>query len=191
MTALLDQLSVVPARMRASAPRVINADPRAILRAAATSLLALALSTAGVTFLESPAVGIADASPLYLVAVVAVGVLHGTRAALATALAAFAAYDVLFTEPRLNFIVADPREWLDLLLLLFVALVIGVPLGIAAGRWSWTTFANQAGFVPESLVRWLPILITIPAAFVFGNLIATFPARAAARTRPAEVFRTE
>jgi two-component system, OmpR family, sensor histidine kinase KdpD len=124
MTALLHQLSVMPARMRASAP-LPSGDPREILRAGLTSALALALGTAGVAFLESPAVGIADASPLYLVAVVAVGVLHGTRAAVVTALAAFAAYDVLFTEPRLTFTVADPREWLDLLLLLFVALVIG------------------------------------------------------------------
>jgi putative ABC transport system permease protein len=75
--------------------------------------------------------------------------------------------------------------------LVVVALIIGIPAGIAAGRWSWTTFANQVGFVPESVVRSLPILITIPAAIVFGNLIATLPARAAAHTRPAEVFRTE
>ncbi|MGZ4127509.1 MAG: ABC transporter permease [Actinomycetota bacterium] len=75
--------------------------------------------------------------------------------------------------------------------LLVVALAIGIPVGIAAGRWSWTTFANQVGFVPESVVRWLPVVVTIPAAIVFGNLIAMLPARAAARTKPAMVLRTE
>jgi hypothetical protein len=75
--------------------------------------------------------------------------------------------------------------------LVLVALIIAIPAGLAAGRWSWTTFANQVGFVPESVVRLLPILITIPAALVFGNLIAMIPARAAAHTSPAEVFRTE
>ena len=75
--------------------------------------------------------------------------------------------------------------------LVVVALVIGVPAGIAAGRWAWQTFSNQVGFVPESIVTLLPILITIPAAIVFGNLIATFPARAAARTKPALVLRAE
>jgi two-component system sensor histidine kinase KdpD len=94
-------------------------------RAGLVSAGALAASTAAVGVLESPAVGIDDASPLYLVAVAAAGILHGTRAALVSALAAFAVYDVLFTEPRFTFSVADPREWLDLLLLLFVALVIG------------------------------------------------------------------
>ena len=30
-----------------------------------------------------------------------------------------------------------------------VALVVGVPLGIAGGRWAWQLFANQAGLPPE------------------------------------------
>jgi ABC-type lipoprotein release transport system permease subunit len=75
--------------------------------------------------------------------------------------------------------------------LVLIALIVGIPLGIAAGRWSWTTFANQLGYVPEPAVRLLPILVTIPAALLLGNLIAALPARAAARTRPAKVFRTE
>jgi ABC-type lipoprotein release transport system permease subunit len=75
--------------------------------------------------------------------------------------------------------------------LVLLALIVGIPLGIGAGRWSWTTFSNQLGYVPEPVVRLLPILLTIPAALILGNLIAALPARAAARTRPAEVFRTE
>ena len=75
--------------------------------------------------------------------------------------------------------------------LVSIALLIGIPLGIGAGRWSWTTFTNQLGYVPEPAVRLVPILLTVPAALLLGNLIAALPARAAARTKPAEVFRTE
>src|SRR4051812_1447358 len=86
---------------------------------------ALALTTLVVPLLESPAVGLVDASPLYLVPVVVAGLRFGLWAALATAVAAFLVYDLGFTEPRLNLTVADPREWLDLLLFLFVAIVVG------------------------------------------------------------------
>ena len=75
--------------------------------------------------------------------------------------------------------------------LVLLALIVGIPLGIAAGRWSWTTFTNQLGYVPEPSVRLAPILLTIPAALLLGNLIAALPARAAARTKPAMVLRTE
>jgi two-component system sensor histidine kinase KdpD len=125
MAALVDRVRSVPERVRLAPSRIARLDRRALARATAIVVLALAVGTAGVAMLESPAVGIADASPLYLVSVVVTGVLLGTPAALATAVAAFIAYDVLFTEPRLTLVVADPREWLDLLLLLFVALVIG------------------------------------------------------------------
>ena len=32
--------------------------------------------------------------------------------------------------------------------ILVLAIVVGVPLGIAAGRWAWTAFANEIGVVP-------------------------------------------
>lgn len=120
MTSIIDRL-----RARADDPESLALGVRAAVRAAIVAAAALGLGTAGVAFLESEGVGIADASPLYLVGVVAVGILAGTRAAVATAVAAFAIYDVIFTEPRFTLAVADPREWLDLLLLLFVALAIG------------------------------------------------------------------
>jgi two-component system sensor histidine kinase KdpD len=106
-----------------------GAVPIAALRrpliATGTSAVALAITTAIVAFLEGDAPGIADASPLYLIAVVVLGAAFGTGPAVATALAAFVVYDVLFTEPHLSLLVADPREWLDLLLFLFVALAVG------------------------------------------------------------------
>ena len=102
----------------------------AIVLAAATLLLATALAIA----LESGEIGIEDASPVYLIAVVAVGSQFGTWAAIATALIAFLAYDFLLTEPRFSLVVSDPREWLDLLLFLFVAIAIGRLVAIQHGR---------------------------------------------------------
>ena len=43
-----------------------------------------------------------------------------------------------------------------------VALVVGVPLGIAGGRWAWQLFANQAGLAPGAITP-LPVLWMIPA----------------------------
>ena len=95
---------------------------------------ALVLTTVTVAVLEGGAVGIDDASPVYLVAVVAVGALAGTVPAVITAIAAFLIYDILFTEPRFSVVVADPGEWLDLVLFLFVALVVGRLMAIQHAR---------------------------------------------------------
>ena len=89
------------------------------------ALGSLGITTLIVAVLEGDLVGIDDASPVYLVAVVAVGAVAGTAPAVATAIAAFLTYDFLFTNPRFSLAVADPREVLDLVLFLFVALAIG------------------------------------------------------------------
>ncbi len=85
----------------------------------------LAASTAAIALLETPTVGLPDASPVYLVAVVAMGVIAGTWPAILTAFVSVGLYDFLFTEPRYTLRVADPRDWLDLLLFLFVAVAVG------------------------------------------------------------------
>ena len=94
----------------------------------------LLLTTGAIALLESDAAGIEDASPVYLVAVVAAGALGGTVPAVATAIAAFLGYDFLFTEPRFTLAVADPREWLDLVLFLFVGLVVGRLVAVQHAR---------------------------------------------------------
>ena len=71
------------------------------------------------------------------------------------------------------------------------ALLVGVPLGIAAGRWWWTIFSGQLGIVPDAVVPVLQIAVLVPVGIVLANLVAAVPARIAARTRPARVLRTE
>ena len=62
---------------------------------------------------------------VYLIAVVLAAALLGTWAAIGTSVIAFLVYDFLFTTPRFTFAVSDPAEWLNLLLFLIVAVVIG------------------------------------------------------------------
>jgi predicted lysophospholipase L1 biosynthesis ABC-type transport system permease subunit len=70
------------------------------------------------------------------------------------------------------------------------SLIIGLPLGIAAGRWAWTLLATQFAIKPVPVISPL-VLFAFPAVLVLANAVAAFPARAAARTQPAVVLRTE
>ena len=72
-----------------------------------------------------------------------------------------------------------------------LALVVGVPVGAAAGRWTWTVFAERLGIVPEPIVPIAPVLVLVPVTILLGVLVALPPAWLAARTRPAIVLRTE
>jgi hypothetical protein len=72
------------------------------------------------------------------------------------------------------------------------ALVIGVPAGIIAGRWTWAVFAAAVGVSPQATVALPVALLAVPAVtLLLANLIAAFPGRVAARLRPAIVLRTE
>ena len=106
-------------------------------RRLAVRLLAVALlplATLLIALVEGPPLLIADASPLYLIAVVGIAVVFGTRAAIVAAFASFLLYDALFVEPRFTLAVDDPEEWLNLLLLLFVGIVIGRLAALQAER---------------------------------------------------------
>lgn len=75
--------------------------------------------------------------------------------------------------------------------LVVVALAVGIPVGIAAGRWAWAVFASQLNVVDEPVLPWLPVLLAIPAAVLLANLLAAIPGRVAARVQPALLLRTE
>ena len=72
-----------------------------------------------------------------------------------------------------------------------LAVGIGVPLGVASGRWGWNVFADQLGVVPEPVTPVVVALLLIPATIAFAVLVAAIPARIAGRLRPAPVLRTE
>jgi hypothetical protein len=69
-------------------------------------------------------------------------------------------------------------------------LIVGVPLGLLAGRWAWVLFASQVAIVPAPVISPLTLL-AIPVVLLVANAIAAIPARSAARTQPAVILRTE
>jgi hypothetical protein len=72
-----------------------------------------------------------------------------------------------------------------------IAVVIGLPLGVAAGRWVWNLFADRQGIVPEVVLPLPALVLLIPAAALAAMAIAVMPARWAAATRPATILRAE
>jgi len=72
-----------------------------------------------------------------------------------------------------------------------IGLLIGVPVGDALGRWAWNLSAEQLGVLPEAVTPIPLLLLIVPGAIVLANVVAIFPARIAARTRPALVLRAE
>ncbi len=71
------------------------------------------------------------------------------------------------------------------------AMAIGIPLGVAAGRWAWIVFAREIGIVPDPRVPVLFLLLLIPGTVVVANLVALVPGELAARLRPGRALRTE
>jgi hypothetical protein len=76
-------------------------------------------------------------------------------------------------------------------LLALIAGVIGLPIGVIAGRWAWTVFAQQLGVPPSPVVPVALLLLAVPAGLLAANLIAWIPGRLAARTPAAVVLRSE
>jgi MacB-like periplasmic core domain/FtsX-like permease family len=72
-----------------------------------------------------------------------------------------------------------------------VALLVGLPLGVAAGRWAWLLVNRGLGSPAGPVTPTLAVLVVIPATVLVANLVAALPARAAAATRPAVVLRSE
>jgi hypothetical protein len=72
-----------------------------------------------------------------------------------------------------------------------VGIVVGTPIGIAAGRVLWRVFATNFGVVPVPVVQ--PLLLAGLAAGVLAvaNFLAAGPALLAARSNPGQLLRAE
>lgn len=73
--------------------------------------------------------------------------------------------------------------------LMAAALAVGVPLGIAIGRWLWTVLAEGLGVAAEPRVPVGFLTLGALAAIAAASVIALGPARHAARTAPASTLR--
>jgi ABC-type antimicrobial peptide transport system permease subunit len=72
-----------------------------------------------------------------------------------------------------------------------LALLAGLPLGVAVGRWAWALFTGGLGVPPGALIPVSFVLLMVPTAVLLANAVAYWPARAVAGLSPARVLRAE
>ncbi len=144
-------------------------DARSVARSGLVVVAVLAAATGVVAALESSSLGLTDASPVYFAAIVLVGSILGPWPAIATSVGAFVTYDVLFTEPRLTLVVEDSREWLDLVLFLILAIVVGRLSALGAER---AAEASRRAAEATGLFSVGRILATAPDAETAAPLVA-------------------
>ncbi len=70
-----------------------------------------------------------------------------------------------------------------------VGIVIGIPLGIIAGRATWHLFAAHLGVIPVSVVPVGLVAALVLGVLVVANLLALGPAIMAARSKPGRLLR--
>ena len=91
-----------------------------------------------------------------------------------------------FVRRQVAAVVAWQATWFSV-----IALLVGIPLGVAGGRWAWNLVASGMGSVSPPVVPALAIGFVILAALVLANVIAAAPGRMAARVAPGVVMRGE
>jgi predicted lysophospholipase L1 biosynthesis ABC-type transport system permease subunit len=72
-----------------------------------------------------------------------------------------------------------------------VALALGLPLGVAAGRWAWQLTAMQLGVDSGPVVPLLPLATAAAGSVLAANLAAATPRWVASRLQPATVLHAE
>jgi ABC-type lipoprotein release transport system permease subunit len=71
------------------------------------------------------------------------------------------------------------------------ALLFGLPLGVAAGRWFWSRLADGFGTLAEPVVPLPGLLALVAVILVLAAISGSVPIRAALRHRPGSVLRRE
>ena len=69
--------------------------------------------------------------------------------------------------------------------------LVGVPIGIVVGRAAWKLVADDLGVASVVRVPGVAIVMVVLGTVLLANVVAVFPARRAARLRPAVVLRSE
>ena len=72
-----------------------------------------------------------------------------------------------------------------------IGIVVGLPLGVVAGRWLWNLFADQIYAIPYPTVSVLALGLVVVGTLLLANAIAAVPARTAARTPTAFLLRSD
>jgi hypothetical protein len=72
-----------------------------------------------------------------------------------------------------------------------VGLLVGLPLGVAAGRSLWAIFASRLGVATDAQVPLAALLVAVPATLAVVNALAVGPGWAAGRIKPADALRAQ
>lgn len=72
-----------------------------------------------------------------------------------------------------------------------LGLIVGVPVGLALGRLSWTAIVDRLGAVAEAITPWPALGVVVLAVLAIANLVGLGPGLRAARSHPADTLRTE
>lgn len=72
-----------------------------------------------------------------------------------------------------------------------IALAVGIPVGVAAGRVVWTALADHLGAVAEPITPLTTLALLAGGGLVLGGLLAFAGGAGLARTRPAAALRSE
>jgi hypothetical protein len=72
-----------------------------------------------------------------------------------------------------------------------IGLVLGAPIGIAAGRVGWRLIAERVPLEEASPMAFVALAALLPAVLVVAQVVAYGPGRLVGRLRAAEVLRTE
>jgi hypothetical protein len=72
-----------------------------------------------------------------------------------------------------------------------LASLVGLPIGIIAGRWAWVALARQLGASHADYLPALALVLVFAVPVVIANLVVLGPGLVAARARPAVVLRAD
>jgi hypothetical protein len=77
------------------------------------------------------------------------------------------------------------------LTLLLIAVAVGLPLGLLAGRWTWAGFATSLGVVPVTVLPLASLLVGLALLVVAGPVFTSLPRFFSRGTSTASSLRTE
>jgi ABC-type antimicrobial peptide transport system permease subunit len=132
-----------------------------------------------------------DATPEVLAGVLAVlGLAVLGQFALSSARRRRREFAILKTLGLLRRQLAAITAW-QVTVLTALALLVGLPLGVAVGHWAWALFASEVGLSTDAVTPVNLVLLTVPAA-ILAAIVVTLPAgRRSARLSPAAALRSE
>jgi hypothetical protein len=68
---------------------------------------------------------------------------------------------------------------------------VGIPLGIAGGKWAWSLVASSVGSTSPASVPIVALALTIPGTLVVCNVVAALPGWVASRVVPSRAMRSQ